>query len=68
MTNYRPVSLLTSFSKVLEKVIYIRIVTLSNHSMTVNEQFGFGSKYSTGEASYNLMREITNDFNSKRIV
>ena len=41
---------------------------INNHSMLVNEQFGFRSKYATGEASYNLMCEIINYFNSKRIV
>jgi hypothetical protein len=40
--NYRPVSLMTTFSKVFEKVIYIRLYQhLINHSVLVNELFGF---------------------------
>jgi hypothetical protein len=40
--NYRPISLLTSFSKVLEKALYI---TLSEHlncnKLLVSNQFGY---------------------------
>jgi len=37
-SNYRPISLLTAFSKVFEKVIYVRLYQhLINHSVLVNE-------------------------------
>jgi hypothetical protein len=59
MTNYRPISLLSSFSKVVEKVKCIR---LNQHIMTnnilVNEQYGFRSNSSTGKATYKLLNEI----------
>jgi hypothetical protein len=42
MSNYRPISLLTAFSKVIEKVIYARLYWhLNNKNILVNEQFGF---------------------------
>jgi hypothetical protein len=42
MSNYRPVSLLHSFSKVFEKVLYARMYQyLINNNTLVNEQFGF---------------------------
>ena len=42
ITNYRPISMLTSFSKVLEKTIYHRLNQhLSVNNVLVNEQFGF---------------------------
>jgi len=38
MSNYKPTSLLTAFSKVFEKVIYVRLYQhLINHSALVNE-------------------------------
>jgi len=52
VTNYRPISLLTSFSKVFEKLIYD---TLLKHIQTNNilrtEQFGFRVSSSTEKAS-----------------
>ena len=53
LTNYRPISLLTAFSKIFEKVIYKR---LDNHiisnSILVKEQYGFRSNASTEKAIY----------------
>lgn len=59
IANKRPASLLTLFSKVLEKVIYKRIMThINNHNILANGQFGFRSKSSTEKAFYNLICEI----------
>jgi Notch-like protein len=42
ISNYRPVSLLTTFCKIFEKVIYTRIQTrLEKYSILVSEQYGF---------------------------
>ena len=42
MTNYRPISLLTSFSKIIEKLIYKRLTDhITLNSILVNEQHGF---------------------------
>jgi exonuclease III len=65
LSNYRPISLLTSFSKVFEKVIYNR---LHNH-ITVNnilaeEQHGFRNRASTETASFNLINNILDAFNN----
>jgi hypothetical protein len=41
-SNYRPISLLTSFSKIFEKIIYARLIHhLNNNHILVDEQFGF---------------------------
>jgi Notch-like protein len=51
-SNYRPISLLTSFSKIFEKVIYNRLFYHVNHNhVLVNEQFGFRHGLSTDVAS-----------------
>jgi hypothetical protein len=69
MSNYRPISLLSAFSKVCVKVIYVRLYQhLINHSVLVNEQFGFKAKSSTGKATFNLISEILEALNSKKVV
>jgi hypothetical protein len=40
--NYRPISILTSFSKVLEKIIYDRLLKhIENNNILAVEHFGF---------------------------
>jgi hypothetical protein len=47
-SNYQPISLLTSFSKVIKKIIYKRLYRYLNvNNILVNEQFGFREKSST---------------------
>ena len=42
LSNYRPISLLPSFSKIIEKVIYKRVYTyLEKNYVLDNKQFGF---------------------------
>jgi fructose-1,6-bisphosphatase/inositol monophosphatase family enzyme len=48
MVNYRPISLLTSFSKVFEKIIYGRLLQHINvNNILVEEQFAFRPATST---------------------
>jgi exonuclease III len=67
--NYRPISLLTSFSKIFEKVIYIR---LNNHVINNNifsvDQYGFRSNSSTEKASFKLINDILQALNNKSYV
>ena len=59
-TNYRPVSLLTFFSKIFEKLIYSR---LYKHICTNNrEEYGFRVNSSTEAASYGLINEILKSY------
>jgi fructose-1,6-bisphosphatase/inositol monophosphatase family enzyme len=59
MANYRTLSLLTSFSKVFEKVIYERLLKhINNNNILVEEQYGFRSKSSTEKASFYLINDI----------
>jgi hypothetical protein len=68
-SNYRLISLLTAFSKVFEKVIYVGLYKhLINHSVLVNEQFGFKATSSTAKATFNLINEILEALNSKKVV
>jgi hypothetical protein len=59
MANYRPISLLTPFSKVFKKIIYQRLLQHINfNNVLAEEQFGFRPATSTGKASNRLMNEI----------
>jgi hypothetical protein len=67
--NYRPISLLTSFSKIFEKLIFKRISThVLNYDILANEQFGFRPKLSTEVASYTLINKVLTDINNKKKV
>ena len=59
VSNYRPISLLSIFNKVLEKLMYNRIISyLAKFSVVHNNQFGFRSKNSTTHALLLLTDKI----------
>jgi len=61
VANYRPVSLLTSFSKVFERIIYDRLLKhIETNNILAAEQFSFRSSSSTENASYKLNDDILN--------
>jgi hypothetical protein len=69
ISNYRPISLLSTFSKVFEKVIYTRIQShLEKYNMLVGEQYGFRANSSTEKAIYKLINDILEALNNKIIV
>jgi hypothetical protein len=58
-SNFRPISLLTNFSKIFEKIIYRRLYHHINFNhILVNEQFGFRNNSSTEIASCKLISDI----------
>lgn len=55
VTNYRPISLLPSMSKILEKIINNRLYKyLEDKSILSTQQFGFRPKMSTDDAVHHL--------------
>jgi hypothetical protein len=67
--NYRPISLLISFSKIFEKIIYIRLVCHLNHNhILVDKQYGFRTKSSKDLASYKLINDVLMSLNNKLLV
>lgn len=69
MINYRPISLLTSFSKVFEKIIYNRLMQhIEANNILTKEQFGFRLGASTVKASYRLNDLILKALNNKMMV
>jgi hypothetical protein len=69
MNSYRPISLLPSLSKIFEKLkLHRGIQHFNNHHILVNEQFSFRQNYSTNEAILQLIKQVLNALNSKKIV
>ena len=65
-SNYRPISLLTSFSKVLEKALYHRLIEhTNNNNILFGQQFGFRKGSATKNAIFKLTHEILNALNNK---
>jgi len=57
--NYRPVSLLTTVSKVFERAFYSRLLTfITHHKILYELQFGFRGGHSTHLAVIKLMENI----------
>ena len=64
--NYRPIYLLSQFSKIFEKIIKNRMNEFMNKFSKINEsQFGFRQNSSTNDALNYLMENITNNLESK---
>ena len=65
-TNYRPVSLLPQFSKILEKIYYSRLDKfVSKHDILSNSQNGFRQNMSTNLALLELVEELTSSIDKK---
>jgi hypothetical protein len=63
------ISILSSFSKVLEKVMYNQLYEyLNKYSILADEQFGFRSDSTKNKAIYKPIDETLIAFNSKFIV
>ena len=57
--NYRPISLLITISKILEKVMYTRTIKfLDKHRLLFDSQYGFRKKHSCSDAIIELTSEI----------
>jgi sarcosine oxidase/L-pipecolate oxidase len=66
MSNYRPISLLTTFCKVIENVMYNRISHyLRANNILVSEQFGFRKGIATEYAAFKLKDCILKSLNQK---
>ena len=67
--NYRPISLLSIFSRMFEKLIYGRMYTfLDVNNLIYNRQFGFRPNYSTEHALISLTENIKNLLDSGNVV
>ena len=59
-SNYRPISVLTTFSKIIERVIYKRTIEFfDKYSILSDCQYGFRAHHSTTHAIIKLIDKIT---------
>ena len=59
VSNYRPISLLSVFSKLLEKLMASRLTSfLENNNIFFENQFGFRSNHSTDYAVLSIVEKI----------
>ena len=59
INNYRPISILPVFSKLLERIMYNRIISfIDKHDILYPHQFGFRTKHSTSLYLF-LLKKLT---------
>ena len=64
MINYRPISLLPVISKILEKIMHIRLYSfLNKKDAFYDNQYGFRPKHSTDQAATILVDKISHLLN-----
>lgn len=69
VTNYRPISVLPCFSKILEKIVFEKLYSfLMKHNVFYNYQFGFLPGRSTSHALLHLSDMIMNAFEKRHFV
>jgi hypothetical protein len=67
--NYRPISLLPSFPKIFEKIIYKRLYQhIRNKNILAKEQYGFKTNSSTEIATHTLLNTVLSSLNNKLYV
>ena len=64
--NYRPISILPCFSKIIERIMYNRLYSfLTKHNIISEKQYGFRKKYATYMALIDLVDKISCNFDEK---
>ena len=67
-TNYRPISLLTTLSKILEKVVYTRVYKfLTVTGQISDKQYGFRAKHSCEHAVGQLVGTVLKNLENNKI-
>ena len=63
-TNYRPISLLSSFAKLIEKNVARQLIGFLNaHNIIYQHQYGFRSKHNTSQPVLHFADKIYNALN-----
>ena len=66
-TNYRPISLLTTMSKIVEKIVYTRVYKFLTSTGQISEsQYGFRSNHSCEHAVAHVIGSILKNLENKK--
>lgn len=66
LSNYRPISLLPQFSKILEKIFYTRLDEfITKHNILYEQQYGFRANRTTSFAIIEFIEKITKAIENK---
>lgn len=67
LKNYRPISILPTFSKIIEKIVARRLINyLNQHCLLSDSQYGFRPNFSTELAIFKLCQNIYNAVDDKQ--
>ena len=68
LTNYRPISIVPTISKIFERVIYNQLYEYFNtKNLLVKEQYGFCTNHSTEYAAIKLVDHLSKEMNTGNI-
>ena len=68
VNNYRPISVLPCFSKILERIMYNRLYSfLLDNNILYDKQFGFQKEHSTEHAILQLTNQILQSFEQNKL-
>ena len=69
ISNYRPISVLPCFSKILERLIYNRLYKyLKENNILYEKQFSFQSRYSTNDTIVQLVDKAFDSFEKEQFI
>ena len=64
--NYRPISLLSIFNRIFEKLMYARMISfIEKHDLLYNAQYGFRKLHSTEHAILDIVNAIQSNMNNR---
>ena len=67
MNNYRPISLISNFCKILEKIVFNRLSSfLIEKNIITNDQFGFRKAHSTVHPMTQILNAAASALNNKK--
>ena len=65
-SSYRPISLLSIFNRLFEKIMYNRLVEfMEKNDLLSNSQYGFRKHHATHHAILDIMNQIHSNFDNK---
>ena len=64
--NYRPISLLSNFNRIFEKIMYKRMTSyIEKHNLLYTSQYGFRKGHSTQHAILDIINDIQTNMNQR---